>query len=196
MAIEEARLVEKFDHLFQTIQTDSFLKMQALGGEIPFFITTFPPRQQIDVNRHLQFLVNKLKTRGISVLEINLFDICLDILHSRDLLQRILDVEPTFPKERFLKMIQAPLDIEHNVIPLIAKRLNEFGGQVVFLTGIGLVFPFIRSHTVLNNLQAAVKKIPIVLFFPGNYNGQALTLFSRFKDDNYYRAFIIDNLEI
>jgi len=30
---------------------------------------------------------------------------------------------------------------------------------------------------------------PLVMFFPGRYDGQTLRLFGTLKDDNYYRAF-------
>jgi hypothetical protein len=30
---------------------------------------------------------------------------------------------------------------------------------------------------------------PVVMFFPGSYDGQELRLFNTLKDDNYYRAF-------
>lgn len=41
----------------------------------------------------------------------------------------------------------------------------------------------------LNNLQHIFDDVPVVLFYPGEYTGQTLTLFNRFIDDNYYRAF-------
>jgi hypothetical protein len=32
-------------------------------------------------------------------------------------------------------------------------------------------------------------KVPVVMFFPGAYDGHELKLFNTLKDDNYYRAF-------
>ena len=65
--------------------------------------------------------------------------------------------------------------------------------DIVFLTGIGEVFPYIRSHNVLNNLQSVVVGRPMLMFFPGRYEqsntlGSSLVLFGRLKDDQYYRA--------
>ena len=62
-------------------------------------------------------------------------------------------------------------------------------GDVVFITGVGKVYPYMRSHNVLNNLQHVFDDVPVVMFYPGEYTGQSLTLFGRFFDDNYYRAF-------
>ena len=68
--------------------------------------------------------------------------------------------------------------------------------DVLFLCGIGEVFPYIRSHNVLNNLQSTAKDKPTVLFFPGEYRhslaqGASLELFGLLHDDKYYRAFNI-----
>jgi len=80
-------------------------------------------------------------------------------------------------------------------MPLINEKIKDSEAKVYFLTGIGLVFPYIRSHNVLNNLQNIAKEAPTVAFFPGDYNGHTLNLFGLLKDDNYYRAFNIDKIE-
>ena len=58
------------------------------------------------------------------------------------------------------------------------------------------MFPYIRSHNVLNNLQSVACEKPTVMFFPGVYthsqeSGASLDLFGRLRDDKYYRAFNI-----
>jgi hypothetical protein len=63
------------------------------------------------------------------------------------------------------------------------------------------VYPFIRSHNVLNNLQSTAKDRPTVMFFPGEYShalatGAELVLFGVMRDDKYYRAFNILNFEV
>lgn len=62
-------------------------------------------------------------------------------------------------------------------------------GDVVLIHGVGRVYPYMRSHHILNNLQHVFDDVPVVLFYPGEYSGQSLTLFGEFQDDNYYRAF-------
>jgi hypothetical protein len=81
-------------------------------------------------------------------------------------------------------------------MPKIKEKIESANAKVYFLTGIGLVFPYIRSHTVLNNLQNIATEAPTVAFFPGEYDGHSLKLFGLMKDDNYYRAFNIDNVEV
>ncbi len=189
-------LDSKFEHLFQIVKRESFLKMEALGGEIPFYISAYVPRQQVEVDKHIRALKNRLNNAGAEVLEINLYELCLDVLERRGLLEKILATETNMAKERFKKAIKAPLDIEGNIIPEIGKLVNSIDCKVVFLTGLGLVYPYVRSHTILNNLHSVIKNVPTVVFFPGVYSGTSLELFGRLKDDNYYRAFNIDKIKL
>ena len=89
----------------------------------------------------------------------------------------------------------------HVLIPEIGKRLASQSFDVLFLSGVGEVFPYIRSHNVLNNLQSTAKEKPTLMFFPGNYthalaSGASLDLFGILHDDKYYRAFNIFNYEV
>ncbi len=178
------------------ISTPAFLRREALGGEIPFFISRYEPNQQNEVDLNIKLLINRLETTGISVLELNLFDISVEIIKGRGMLDKVLEKESRMDKEKFLRQLQSLLDIEKQIIPAIAAKIAEHSAKVIFLTGIGLVYPFIRSHNVLNNLQSIANDIPTVIFFPGNYNGKSLDLFGLLKDDNYYRAFNIEDYKI
>ena len=85
------------------------------------------------------------------------------------------------------------LNPQQHLAPAIRERLADGEFDIVFLTGIGEVFPYIRSHNVLNNLQSVVVGRPMLMFFPGRYEqsdtlGSSLVLFGRLKDDQYYRA--------
>jgi hypothetical protein len=61
--------------------------------------------------------------------------------------------------------------------------------DLVIVSGVGSVWPLLRSHTLLNNLQPVMGKTPLVMFYPGRYDGQSLRLFGKIKSNNYYRAF-------
>ena len=188
-------LNEKFEKLFRNIQKESFLSMQALGGEIPFYIVPYNPSQENDVVLEIKRLKDRLTHKGISVLEINLYELSLDILSERGILEKLLEKETTLSKPQLFKTLQGALDSETKLIPHIEERVKATPSGMVFLTGIGSVFPFIRSHTVLNNLQNSIKDRPTVMFFPGTY-GSDLSLFGKMKDDNYYRAFNLDTLNL
>jgi hypothetical protein len=170
--------------------------MESLGGEIPFFISAFNPKQQVEVEKAIRSLKNKLEINGIPVLELNLYDVAMELLSSELGNEEIFEIEKSMSKKEFKEALQSVLDINEVLIPKIKTIIDESSAKVYFLTGIGLVFPFIRSHNVLNNLQNVAKKAPTVAFFSGEYNGYSLNLFGLLKDDNYYRAFNITNYKL
>lgn len=189
-------IVKKFEHLYKVISNEEFLRMESLGGEIPFFISAFDAKQQNDVDKAIKGLRNKLETNGIPVLELNLYDISLDLLNSELGEGEIFELEKSMDKKEFKEALQSTLDINEVLIPKIKTIIDNSLARVYFLTGIGMVFPFIRSHIVLNNLQNVAKSAPTVAFFAGDFNGYSLELFGLLKDDNYYRAFNIDNYKL
>jgi len=186
-------LHSKFSHLFNVISTKEFLNRKSLGGEIPFFISTFDIKELAEVEKSIAGLKNKLEAKGINVLELNLYALSIEILNRELGEGEIFRLEKEMQKDEFKEALQSILDINEVLMPEIRKRIEQQNAKVYFLTGIANVFPFIRSHNVLNNLQNIAKEAPTVLFFPGTFSGLSLELFGLLKDDNYYRAFNIDH---
>ncbi len=186
---------KQFNHLYKVISSKRFLSKEALGGEIPFFISAYNAEKELLVVESIRMLKKKLDTSGVTVLEINLYDTVCELLEEKGGMERMFRVEKSRGKEKFLKALQSTLNIHEVLMPRISEIINASNAQVYFLTGIGLVFPYIRSHNVLNNLQNVAKEAPTVCFFPGEYNGHSLNLFGKLKDDNYYRAFNIEQIE-
>jgi hypothetical protein len=188
-------LNKKFEHLNNVISSSNFLNKKSLGGEIPFFIAAYQAEQELECREEITLLKRKLENSGIEILELNLYDLTCEILEAKGGMERMFRVEKVRDKDKFLRALQSSLNIHQVLMPLIKEKIEKSNAKVYFLTGIGLVFPFIRSHTVLNNLQNIAKEAPTVAFFPGEYNGHSLNLFSKLKDDNYYRAFNIFKIE-
>jgi len=185
----------KYDKLFTNLKSKSFLSMSALGGEIPFYIVPYNPEQENDVVLKTKQLKDRLSRDGISVYEINLFELSLSMLESRGILDKIIEKEKSLSKSQLFKTLQGVLDSETKLIPKISELSKENPSQILFLTGATQIFPFIRSHAILNNLQNHIKDRPTVMFFGGSY-GTDLSLFGKLKDDNYYRAFNLDTLNL
>ena len=187
-------LADQEAHLFKVLSSDRFLKMEGLGNEVAHFIYDYDPSWALDVAQAKKRIKTKLNTElGINVFETNLYDLCIDLLKKRNVWDRVLAAEPTMDKPEFLKMLQNMLDPQAHLAPAIKELMEAESFQILFLTGIGEVFPFVRSHTVLNNLQTVVSDKPMLMFFPGRYEvsatqGSALVLFGQLKDDSFYRA--------
>jgi hypothetical protein len=190
----------RLQHLFAVISGQRFLKKQGLGNEVPFFICPFKPEETVEMERLQRQLINRLDQAGIRILSINLYDLSVDLLKERDIWDQLLEMEASIPKEQLMELLQGVLDPENHLAPAIAARLADTEFDVLFLSGVGEVFPYIRSHNVLNNLQSTAKEKPTLMFFPGDYvhsveTGASLELFARFHDDRYYRAFNIFHCE-
>lgn len=192
---------DRFDHLLKVVSSKTFLNKEGLGNEVPFFICEFPPKATNEVYTTIKNLHTQLNLQKVRALEINLYDLVLQILKEKDDLDWYIENEATMSKQEFLDDLQAMTDVETVLIPRIETQMNKANFDVLFITGVGEVFPFIRSHTVLNNLQLVAKDKPTILFFPGEYRfsldgGASLELFGRMTDDKYYRAYNIYNYEV
>ena len=213
--ISQQPLAKRFDHLREVIASPRFLQMRGLNNDLPFYISEFKASEAFEIQRMRRQLVNTfaglqvecLQGRGVKVVEINLYDLTIDMLKTREgssegsnLWDEILVAEPEVEKEALQELLQNVLDIKGHLIPEIGERLAQSDHDVLFLSGVGEVFPYIRSHNVLNNLQSTAKDKPTVMFFPGEYRhsleqGASLELFGLLHDDKYYRAFNIFDIQ-
>ena len=191
-----------FQHLIKVLQDERFLKMQGLNQEVPFFLCPFAVRQKLEIEDMIPRLKKRLLDAHISVVEINLYDLCIEYLKKNDLFEQLCEIENDTEKGFFLESLQSILDIESVLIPEVEQIISQSEKvDILFLTGVGEVFPYIRTHNILNNLQRVAKSFPTLLFFPGEYEqslekGASLRLFGKLPDDKYYRAYDITRDEI
>ncbi|MFJ5762760.1 DUF1788 domain-containing protein [Neobacillus sp. NPDC093182] len=190
---------KRLDQIRDKISDPSFRESKGLGNEIGYYIFDYDPQEEMRVREYISYLKQRINTSNSSVYirEFDLYEIVLEILENKGYLQKNFDLEQKRGSEFVLNATKKALRLTLNgdlVVDYISQRVEE--NDVVFLTGIGKVFPIIRSHTILNNLHSAVDSVPVIMFFPGSYDGQELVLFNEIKDDNYYRAFqLIDKYE-
>ena len=199
--LQHASLSERSDHLFKLISSERFLRTEGLGNEVPFFICPYKAVDAIEMEKLEKQLVNRLSQHGVQVLQVNLYDLVHDIMEREGDWDWYGKNEPVREKEDLKTDLQSILDVENVIVPEIAQRMTAAQWDVLFINGIGEVFPYIRSHNVLNNLQKEAKDRPTVMFFPGEYThslekGTSLDLFGRLRDDKYYRAFNIYECEV
>jgi len=192
---------DRFEHLLNVISSERFLKKQGLGNEVPFFICPYPAEEAVAIEAMRISLARQLENRGVRVIDINLYDLCISLLRGRGIWDEVLAAEQDIKKEELKELLQGVLDPETHLVPEIGARLSVEEFDVLFLSGVGEVYPYIRSHNVLNNLQSTAKERPTVMFFPGTYthslgSGASLDLFGILHDDKYYRAFDIRHYEV
>lgn len=181
------------NHLVAVMSGSRFRNKEGLIGEDPYFIYPYDPRDALEIAASKKRIKTKLAQKGIEVLEVNLYDLVVEVLQGRGVWDDLIELEPTISKDDFREGLRSMLDPGDDLAPAIRAKLAAQAFDIFFLTGIGEVFPFIRSHSVLNNLQTVAGDKPMLMFFPGSYEqsktlGSSLVLFGSVPDDNYYRA--------
>ncbi|KJS41392.1 MAG: hypothetical protein VR71_18655 [Roseovarius sp. BRH_c41] len=192
---------KRAEHLLRVVASPRFLDKQGLGNEVPFFICAYGAEEGLSMGEDRKDLIARLGHAGVQVLDIDLYDLSLEVLKDREILDQVLEIEAETEKAELKELLQGVLDPQEHLIPAIARRIEAEPHDVIFLSGVGEVYPFLRSHNVLNNLQSTAKDRPTVMFFPGKYThalatGASLELFGQLHDDKYYRAFNIMNYEV
>lgn len=189
-------LEDRLNKLEDTINKPNFRQNKGLGNEVGYYIFDYPAEQELAVRERIEYLKNKYTNdkREFNIVVFDLYDIIMDLLEKEGFLDLCEEFEKTKGFSEIIKSINELLrmeeDNQNNELLSYIKK-NTPNDSIIFLTGVGKCFPIIRSHKVLNNLHQFIDQVPVVMFFPGQYDGQSLILFSEIKDDNYYRAFKI-----
>jgi hypothetical protein len=185
-------IYQRLDEIIQRITKESFRENTGLGNEIGYYIFDYEPRYEMLVREHVRFLKQKINEGdyGFQIKEFDLYEIMLELLEKKGYLDKNFKMEQVKGSEFVFNATKRALRLTEKddlIIQYIRERVVK--GDVVFITGVGKVWPIIRSHTVLNNLHQVLDEVPVIMFFPGVYDGLELVLFEEIKDDNYYRAF-------
>lgn len=185
-------LEQRLDAAERMIRMPGFRQNKGLGNEVGYYVFDYPAEQELIVRERIQYMKSKNSPAvdGFQLVVFDLYDIIIDTLEQEGFMEQCFQFEKKRGLERIAKAVGNLLQINDDS-SLIVQYIQERTPQeaVVFLTGIGKCYPLLRSHKVLNNLHQAIDHVPVVMFYPGKYDGQQLILFSEIKDDNYYRAF-------
>lgn len=185
-------LEEKLDKAEAMIKKPSFRKNKGLGNEVGYYIFDYPPEQELLVRERVEYIrkKNEQSDDEYRIVVFDLYEIIIEILKEKGYLEKCYEFEKKRGFDRITKAVGNMLRItakDSLIVNYIRERTPE--KAIVFLVGIGKCYPILRSHTVLNNLHQVIDNVPVVMFYPGKYDGQELILFGEIKDDNYYRAF-------
>ena len=185
-------LAQRLDQAERKIKEPSFRQNKGLGNEVGYYVFDYPAEHELLVRERIEYMKakNAKGTDGFALVVYDLYDVVMDLLEKEGFLEQCFQFEKKKGMERIIKAVGNLLQLNDDS-SLIVQHIQENTPQdaVVFLTGIGKCYPILRSHKVLNNLHQAMDRVPVVLFYPGKYDGQELVLFGEIKDANYYRAF-------
>jgi hypothetical protein len=193
------------ERLFKTLSHPNFLSMKGLANEVPIFIQTYEPAQEDVIRRMVESLAIRLQNTGITIKSLDLFDLVLEELEEHGILEGLLESEASSLREDVLETLQNYSDPKTHMIPRLIRAIEGDGVQVTLITGPGRIYPFLRTHTILESLQPAMLRHPVVIFFPGEYvqdpaGGSHLRLFGSIPspriNNPYYRATNLDHYRL
>ena len=182
---------------FQILGHPTFLSMQGLANEVPIFIQTYDPAQEDALRRMVESLATRLRNKGLTLQSLDLFSLVLEELEEHHILDDLLRDEATSQKIEIMETLENYSDPKTHLVPRLMSAIGSGGTQLTLLTGSGRIFPFLRTHTILESLQPAMVRHPVVIFFPGEYTqdpsgGSHLRLFGSIPapviNNPYYRA--------
>lgn len=181
---------ERLNAILPEITSDKFLSKQAAAGEIPFHVFDYPADHELKVREHIQFIIDRINSHhsNIKVIHIKLFDLMIEHLRERGNLDKAFDLEVSKGSEALWKAISASVKPER-FIKVIEDKYQIRESNLILISGVGTIWPWVRAHSLLNNLQSITGDVSVVMFYPGKYNGQSFRLFDKLDGDNYYRAF-------
>jgi hypothetical protein len=184
-------LDERLNQIIPRITSHEFLDSKGLGNEIGFWVFDYPPEQEMDVRNFLNGTVLPALSKHIPTIRaetVNLLTLVTELLEERNLLEKAIEMQAGKGDESALAALRSVLK-EDKLAQKIADQFDISNLDLLILTGVGAVYPMLRTHTLLSALHPIMGKTPLLMFFPGKYDGHSLRLFNVLAEDHYYRAF-------
>lgn len=183
---------ERLDKIWDRISDEDFLANRGVANEVRYYVFDYEPCDELIIREKIKALKkqNNPDADGFQIVEYDLYEMVIQILEEKRYIEKCIKFEDDKGMEYLYTAVTKMLRLTNDDNLIVSRILeNTPKNAVVFLTGVGKVFPFVRSHNVLNNLHQVLDSVPVVMFYPGTWNGQSLSLFGTITDGNYYRAF-------
>lgn len=192
-ALQNAR--KDFSHRCEVLRdrlgNAGFLSNKGLGNEVGFYLFCYDPALELEAREYVKglFRESEAGSLGCRIVKRDLYDVFLGICEKKRILDKIPQQEQRRGLDALRQMLQRSASVD-----LFAQEMaydDHRTGDVVFITGVGEIYPVLRLHGLFETLQqqGVFSDVPVVAFYPGRYTGQSLSLFSKLPDGNYYRAF-------
>ena len=192
-------LASRLDQILPRITSKAFLSSEGIGNEIACYIFDYPAEDELKVREHLAFMMERFRSHhpDLRVLHLNLLDLVIAYLEKRGLLDKALAMQAKKGDAGVLSALRGPLAAE-KLRDFIAEEHSPSEQNLVLMSGVGSVWPMVRAHSLLNCLHTILGATPLVMFYPGSFDGTTLRLFGTISTATtkagtkpYYRAFTL-----
>ena len=183
---------DRLDAIWDRVSSKDFLENKGVANEVRYYVFDYEACDELIMRQKIEALLSKNNpdADGFRLMEYDIYKLVISILEERGYLEKCIRFEKEKGRDYLYNAISKLLRLTTDDNLIVNRILqNTPENTVVFLTGIGKIYPFVRAHNVLNNLHQVFDKVPVVMFYPGNWNGQSLSLVGTISDGNYYRAF-------
>lgn len=184
-------LEERLNQIIPRITSRDFLDSKGLGNEIGFWIFDYPPERELEVRDFLNNTILPALPKlapSIRAQTVNLLSLVSGLLEERNLLDKAIQMQQSKGDDSALAALRSVLK-EDKLAQKISEQFDVANLDLLMVTGVGAVYPMLRTHTLLSALHPIMGKTPLLMFFPGKYDGHSLRLFNILAEDHYYRAF-------
>ena len=186
-----ASFEERLNQVLPRLTSSDVLKNPGAGGEIGFWIFDYPPEKEMAMRSWLQTVIEpglRKHQPALRFATVDLFQVVIDLLQERNLLDKAFDMQLKKGDDALLASLRSVLKEDRLAARLVEKsQVPEL--DLLIVKGVGAVYPMLRTHTLLSALHPHMRDTPLLMLYPGRYDGQSLSLFNKLVDDNYYRAF-------
>ena len=169
-------MTKHFDHIglpetrsfiAERLSDDTLLGRNGLIMRDSTYVLPYDPAQQSSARELVAALAaDDLPSRGVKAAVVNLYDIVLDYLDEQDMWESLCEAEAGVSRNEIIMMLQDTVSVSEIIRPEVQRRIEETGCDLAFITGVGETFPYVRTHSLLSELEV---EVPVVLVFPGQY---------------------------
>ena len=144
-----ADIKQELDKIKERISDANFLANKGLSNEVGIHVFKYAPQYELIVRDYIERLVKKASD-NYRVIERDMYKILLEILDEKHVLGTVPSLEEKKGKDYLLAQIQKIATPE----AFLAKMKYEphQHGDVLFLTGVGKVYLFMRSYKMLDSM--------------------------------------------
>jgi len=192
-------LTDRLDQVLPRITDPAFLSSEGIGNEIACYIFDYSASDELQVRNHITWMMEWLAShhQDLQVQHLDLFDVIMDYLTNRGLRDKALAMQAARGDRAVLSALEGPLAAE-KIRDFIAEKHRPQEHDLLILSGVGSAWPMLRAHSLLNCLHTVMAQTPLVMFYPGTFDGTTLSLFGRIGSGSstagtrpYYRAFTL-----
>jgi len=195
------------DELYKKLSDPNFQDTENGDLFYNFYVFQYEPEKEYEIQRQIKELKDSLERPNnfIDLLAIDIYEEFIQFLKEQEIwgtsfLEEVLNTDKVDPdgatkmlteqanSEDFLKRLHEKI-MKHKAIDDDKER------PFIIFYGMGKMYPYLRTSTMLAkyeqyNLSSEYK---IIVFYPGQKDGNSFRLFNRLYDQNTYRATLLLN---